>query len=55
MVIEVVVLEAEEGGWWAEVPSLPGCFIQAEMREELPARILESIQAYLGLDIESGV
>lgn len=29
MKIKVVVHEAEEGGFWAEVPAIPGCATQA--------------------------
>jgi hypothetical protein len=35
MKIKVIVHEAEEGGYWAEVPALPGCATQAESFEEL--------------------
>jgi Uncharacterized conserved protein len=35
MKVKVVVHKAEEGGYWAEVPSLPGCFTQGETLEEL--------------------
>jgi len=28
MKIKVVVHEAEEGGFWAEVPTIPGCATQ---------------------------
>jgi len=50
MVLKVLVHKAEEGGYWAEVPSLPGCFTQAETLDELRTRARESIEAYLGLD-----
>ena len=30
----VIVHEAEEGGLWAEVPALPGCYAQGETVEE---------------------
>jgi hypothetical protein len=30
MKIKVIVHEAEEGGFWAEVPSIPGCASQGE-------------------------
>ncbi len=26
----LVIHSADEGGYWAEVPALPGCFAQAE-------------------------
>lgn len=48
MVLKVLVHEAEEGGYWAEVPALPGCFTQAETLDEIRERALEAIQAYLG-------
>lgn len=38
MKIKVVVHEAEEGGYWAEVPSIPGCATQRESFEELLLR-----------------
>ena len=33
MKIKVVVHEAEEGGYWAEVPAIPGCATQGETKE----------------------
>ena len=33
MKIQAIIHEAEEGGYWAEVPALPGCFTQAETLE----------------------
>ncbi len=50
MILKVLVHKAEEGGYWAEVPALPGCFTQAETIEELRVRAKESIEAYLGVD-----
>jgi predicted RNase H-like HicB family nuclease len=34
MKIKVIIHEAAEGGYWAEVPAFPGCFSQGEIREE---------------------
>ena len=31
----LVIHQAEEGGYWAEVPALDGCFAQGETLEEL--------------------
>ncbi|HLZ69863.1 MAG TPA: type II toxin-antitoxin system HicB family antitoxin [Dehalococcoidia bacterium] len=31
----IVIHPAEEGGYWAEVPALPGCFAQGESLEDL--------------------
>ena len=35
MKLKVVVHEAEEGGYWAEVPGIPGCVTEAETYEQL--------------------
>ena len=47
MKIKVVVHEAEEGGYWAEVPSIPGCATQGETEEELFRNIDEAIAGCL--------
>ena len=39
MKIRAVVHKAEEGGYWAEVPALPGCVTQAETMAELRASV----------------
>jgi len=38
---------AEEGGYWVEVPSLPGCFSQGETKEEALENIKEAIALYI--------
>jgi predicted RNase H-like HicB family nuclease len=43
----VFVHEAEEGGYWAEVPELPGCASQGETLDELERNIIEAIEACL--------
>jgi len=45
--IKVVVHEAEEGGYWAEVAAIPGCATQGETMEELLANVHEAIEACL--------
>lgn len=47
MKVKVVVHEAEEGGYWAEVPALPGCVSQGDSMEEITSNIKEAIEAYL--------
>jgi predicted RNase H-like HicB family nuclease len=47
MILKAVIHEAEEGGFWAEVPSLPGCFTQGETLNELEANIHEAIEGWL--------
>jgi predicted RNase H-like HicB family nuclease len=52
MKIKVVIHEAEEGGYWAEVPSIPGCATQGETLEELTQNLKEAIQGCLAVEIE---
>ncbi len=52
MKIKVIVHDAEEGGYWAKIPSLPGCYTQGETFEELLANIYEAVEAYLSVDME---
>jgi predicted RNase H-like HicB family nuclease len=47
MNVKIVVHEAEEGGYWAEVPALPGCVSQGETMAELLANMRDAIQACL--------
>lgn len=43
----VVLHKAEEGGYWVEVPSLPGCYSQGETIEETIANAKETIESHL--------
>ncbi len=52
MKLKVIIHEAEEGGYWAEVPSLPGCATQGETFEELLANIYEAVEGCLSVDIQ---
>ena len=47
MKVKVGVHKAEEGGYWAEVPSLPGCFTQGETLEELKQNLHEAVEGWL--------
>lgn len=47
MTLKAIIHEAEEGGFWAEVPSLPGCFAQGETMEELESNLQEAISGWL--------
>lgn len=53
MKVQVVVHEAEEGGFWAEVPSIPGCASQGDSYEELVSNIREAIEGCLSIDMSS--
>lgn len=52
MRIRVIVHKAEEGGFWAEVPSIPGCATQGETMEEIEANVREAIEGCLSVDVE---
>jgi predicted RNase H-like HicB family nuclease len=52
MKIRVIVHEAEEGGYWAEVPAIPGCATQGENFEELLHNLYEAVEACLSVDME---
>ena len=47
-----IVHTAEEGGFWAEVPAIPGCFTQGDTWEELLQNVYEAIEACLSVEIE---
>jgi predicted RNase H-like HicB family nuclease len=46
MIIKVVVHE-EDGGYWAEIPALPGCCTQADTMDELKVNLKEAVELYL--------
>ncbi len=51
MKIKVVVHEAEEGGYWAEAPSIPGCATHGETFEELLENLYEAVEGCLSVDL----
>ncbi len=51
MKLTVVVHEADEGGYWAEVPAIPGCATQGESFEELLANIYEAVEGCLSVNV----
>jgi len=52
MKLKVIIHEAEEGGFWAEVPSISGCVTQGETFDELLTNIYEAVEGCLSVDIE---
>lgn len=53
MKLKVVAHEAEEGGYWAEVPAIPGCATQGETFEELLQNLYEAVEGCLAVDVSS--
>ncbi|MEW6388555.1 MAG: type II toxin-antitoxin system HicB family antitoxin [Thermodesulfobacteriota bacterium] len=51
MKIKVIVHEAEEGGYWAEVPAIPGCATQGETFEELLKNLYEAVEGCLSVEV----
>ena len=43
----IVIHQEPEGGFWAEVPALPGCYSQGETVEDLMTNVREAIEGVL--------
>lgn len=50
----VVIHEEPEGGYWAEVPALPGCYTQGDTMPELLDNVREAIAGVLDVMREQG-
>jgi predicted RNase H-like HicB family nuclease len=53
MKLKIIIHEAEEGGYWAEVPSLPGCASQGETMVELINNLYDAVEGCLAIDMET--
>jgi len=47
MKLTVMVHKDEDGGYWAEVPAIKGCYTQGDTLEELKANVVEAITGCL--------
>ena len=45
-----VIIHSEDGGYWAEVPSMPGCYTQGDTKEEIIENLKEAIELWLSVD-----
>jgi predicted RNase H-like HicB family nuclease len=52
MKLKIIVHEAEEGGYWAEVPAIHGCATQGDTWEELLQNVYESVEGCMAVDID---
>jgi predicted RNase H-like HicB family nuclease len=52
MKLKVVLHAAEEGGYWAEVPGLPGCVSEGDTFDEAVANIREAAEGWLEVAAE---
>ena len=48
MNLKAIIHKADEGGYWAEVPALPGCVTQGESIPEIEENLRDAIDLWLG-------
>ena len=53
MKLKVIIHEAAEGGYWAEVPAIPGCMTQGESIKELIEHLYDAVEGCLSIDMSS--
>ena len=53
MKLKVIGHRAEEGGFWAEVPAIPGCATEGDTFEELLERLYEAVEGCLSVDVQT--
>ena len=51
MNIKAIIHLSEEGGYWAEVPALPGCITEGHSMEEVVANLKDAILLLERLDV----
>ena len=49
MKLKVYIYQADEGGYWAKVPAVPGCVSEGETRDEVKANILDALEGCLAV------
>jgi predicted RNase H-like HicB family nuclease len=54
MNLKAIIHEAEEGGYWAEVPALPGCVTQGDTMDEVTANLREAMEGWLSVETPEG-
>ncbi|MCP6761455.1 MAG: type II toxin-antitoxin system HicB family antitoxin [Fischerella sp. CENA71] len=47
MKIKAIIHPAEEGGYWAEVPALPGCITEGDTIDKMMANLKDAIEGWL--------
>ena len=50
--LDIVVHETDEGGYWAEIPAMPGCITEGDTLEETKANIREAAEVWLATKLE---
>jgi predicted RNase H-like HicB family nuclease len=54
MTLKAIIHKAEEGGYWGEVPALPGCVTQGETVEEITHNLREAVEGWLSVETPEG-
>ncbi|MGD9975180.1 MAG: type II toxin-antitoxin system HicB family antitoxin [Desulfatirhabdiaceae bacterium] len=49
----MIIHQAEEGGYWAEVPSIPGCATQGDDLRELIENVYDAVEGCLSIDMDT--
>ena len=50
----VLYPDVEDGGWVAEVPSLPGCVSDGDTKEDALRNVLDAIESWISVAEENG-
>lgn len=53
MKLKVVVHDAEEGGYRAEIPALPGCITEGDTCEELLRNLHDAVAGWPGVESDT--
>jgi predicted RNase H-like HicB family nuclease len=52
MKLKIIIHEAEEGGFWAEVPAIPGCMSQGDTIKDLIESLYDAVEGCLSIDMK---
>ena len=52
MKLKVVVHQEDDGGYWAEVPAIPGCVTEGDSFQELLRNLYEAVEGCLSVDVD---
>jgi predicted RNase H-like HicB family nuclease len=53
MKLKIIIHEAEEGGFWAEVPAIPGCMSQGDTMKDLITNLYDAVEGCLSIDMKN--
>ena len=48
--LTIEIYKSEEGGFWAKIKEMPGCYSQGEDLKDLFRMLENAIEIYLGID-----